>query len=70
MKSTNHIENLILNYSKGFDKKLINLIPKNKISSAILYKAMKYVIEVGGKGLDQFYVRNFSSFRSQKRKLF
>ena len=31
MKSTNHIENLILNYSKGFDKKLINLIPKRKL---------------------------------------
>ena len=59
MKSTNHIENLILNYSRGFDKKLINLIPKRKISSANLYKAMKYVIDVGGKRLRPIINRNF-----------
>ena len=68
MKSTNHIENLILNYSKGFDKKLINLIPKKKISSAILYKAMKYVIEVGGKGLDQFCYQKFSHLLGVKKE--
>ena len=62
MKSTNHIENLILNYSRGFDKKLINLIPKRKISSANLYKAMKYVIEVGGKRLRPFCCQKFHTF--------
>ena len=32
MKSKNHIENLISSFSKGFDKKLIDLIPKKKLA--------------------------------------
>ena len=31
MKEKSQIENLISNFSKKFDKKLINLIPKKKL---------------------------------------
>ena len=33
MKSKNHIDILISSFSKKFDKKLVDLIPKKKISS-------------------------------------
>ena len=32
MKSKNHIDNLISSFSKKFDKKLIDLIPKKKLA--------------------------------------
>ena len=35
MKSKNHIDNLISSFSKNFDKKLVDLIPKKKISSKV-----------------------------------
>ena len=68
MKSKSHIENLIFSYSRVFDKKLISLIPKNKISSKHLYNAMKYVIEVGGKRLRPILLTEISNLFGVKKE--
>ena len=68
MKSKSHIENLIFSYSRVFDKKLISLIPKNKISSKHLYNAMKYVIDVGGKRLRPILLTEISNLFGVKKE--
>ena len=67
MKEKSQIENLISNFSKKFDKKLINLIPK-KISSKHLYNAMKYIIDVGGKRLRPIFLTEISNLLGVKRE--
>jgi len=68
MKEKSQIENLISNFSKKFDKKLINLIPKKKISSKHLYNAMKYIIDVGGKRLRPIFLTEISNLLGVKRE--
>ena len=68
MKEKSQIENLISNFSKKFDKKLINLIPKKKISSKHLYNAMKYIIDVGGKRLRPMFLTEISNLLGVKRE--
>ena len=68
MKKKSKIENLISNFSKKFDKKLINLIPKKKISSKHLYNAMKYIIDVGGKRLRPIFLTEISNLLGVKRE--
>lgn len=68
MKKKSKIENLISNFSKKFDKKLINLIPKNQISSKHLYNAMKYIIDVGGKRLRPIFLTEISNLLGVKRE--
>ncbi len=68
MKEKSQIENLISNFSKKFDKKLINLIPKKQISSKHLYNAMKYIIDVGGKRLRPIFLTEISNLLGVKRE--
>ena len=68
MKEKSQIENLISNFSEKFDKKLINLIPKKKISSKHLYNAMKYIIDVGGKRLRPIFLTEISNLLGVKRE--
>ena len=68
MKEKSQIENLISDFSKKFDKKLINLIPKKKISSKHLYNAMKYIIDVGGKRLRPIFLTEISNLLGVKRE--
>ena len=68
MREKSQIENLISNFSKKFDKKLINLIPKKKISSKHLYNAMKYIIDVGGKRLRPIFLTEISNLLGVKRE--
>ena len=68
MKEISQIENLISNFSEKFDKKLINLIPKKKISSKHLYNAMKYIIDVGGKRLRPIFLTEISNLLGVKRE--
>ena len=68
MKKKSQIENLISDFSKKFDKKLINLIPKKKISSKHLYNAMKYIIDVGGKRLRPIFLTEISNLLGVKRE--
>ena len=68
MREKSQIENLISNFSKKFDKKLINLIPKNQISSKHLYNAMKYIIDVGGKRLRPIFLTEISNLLGVKRE--
>lgn len=68
MKKKSKIENLISNFSKKFDKKLINLIPKKQISSKHLYNAMKYIIDVGGKRLRPIFLTEISNLLGVKRE--
>ena len=68
MKSKNHIDNLISSFSKNFDKKLIDLIPKKKISSKHLYNAMKYIIDVGGKRLRPIFLTEISNLLGVKKE--
>ncbi len=68
MKSKNHIDNLISSFSKNFDKKLVDLIPKKKISSKHLYNAMKYVIDVGGKRLRPIFLTEISNLLGVKKE--
>ena len=68
MKSKNHIENLISSFSKNFDKKLVDLIPKKKISSKHLYNAMKYIIDVGGKRLRPIFLTEISNLLGVKKE--
>ena len=51
MNNKDVIEDYVKQFSKEFDKKLINLIPKNNFFSKRLYEALVYVISVGGKRL-------------------
>ena len=68
MKSKNHIDNLISSFSKNFDKKLVDLIPKKKISSKHLYNAMKYIIDVGGKRLRPIFLTEISNLLGVKKE--
>ena len=68
MKNKNHIDILISSFSKKFDKKLVDLIPKNKISSKRLYDAMKYIIDVGGKRLRPIFLTEISNLLELKKK--
>ena len=68
MKSKNHIDSLISSFSKNFDKKLVDLIPKNKISSKHLYNAMKYIIDVGGKRLRPIFLTEISNLLGVKKE--
>ena len=68
MKSKNHINNLISSFSKNFDKKLVDLIPKKKISSKHLYNAMKYIIDVGGKRLRPIFLTEISNLLGVKKE--
>ena len=68
MKSKNHIDNLISSFSKNFDKKLVDLIPKKKISSKHLYNAMKYIIDVGGKRLIPIFLTEISNLLGVKKE--
>ena len=68
MREKSQIENLISNFSKKFDKKLINLIPKKQISSKHLYNAMKYIIDVGGKRLRPIFLTEISNLLGVKRE--
>ena len=68
MKEKSQIENLISDFSKKFDKKLINLIPKKQISSKHLYNAMKYIIDVGGKRLRPIFLTEISNLLGVKRE--
>ena len=68
MREISQIENLISNFSKKFDKKLINLIPKKQISSKHLYNAMKYIIDVGGKRLRPIFLTEISNLLGVKRE--
>ena len=68
MKNKNHIDILISSFSKKFDKKLVDLIPKNKISSKRLYDAMKYIIDVGGKRLRPIFLTEISNLFGVKKE--
>ena len=68
MKSKNHIDNLISSFSKNFDKKLVDLIPKKKISSKHLNNAMKYFIDVGGKRLRPIFLTEISNLLGVKKE--
>ncbi len=68
MKSKNHIDNFISSFSKNFDKKLVDLIPKKKISSKHLYNAMKYIIDVGGKRLRPIFLTEISNLLGVKKE--
>ena len=68
MKNKNHIDILISSFSKKFDKKLVDLIPKNKISSKRLYNAMKYIIDVGGKRLRPIFLTEISNLLGVKKE--
>ena len=68
MRSKNHIDNLISSFSKNFDKKLVDLIPKKKISSKHLYNAMKYIIDVGGKRLRPIFLTEISNLLGVKKE--
>ena len=68
MKSKNHIDNLISSFSNNFDKKLVDLIPKKKISSKHLYNAMKYIIDVGGKRLRPIFLTEISNLLGVKKE--
>ena len=60
MNNKNDIENYIKRFSSEFDRKLIELIPKNNFFSNKLYDAMVYVITVGGKRLRPMFVTEIS----------
>ena len=70
MKNKNHID-ILISFFKEIDKKLVDLIPKNKISSKRLYDAMKYIIDVGGKRLRPIFLTEISNLLGvKKEKLF
>ena len=63
-----NIEKTLKSFSTNFEEKLLGFLPKTHFFSDRLYKAMKYVVKVGGKRLRPLILNEISSILGVKKE--
>ena len=63
-----NIEKTLKSFSTNFEEKLLSFLPKTHFFSDRLYKAMKYVVKVGGKRLRPLILNEISSILGVRKE--